>query len=377
MSTLQPVDPAAGSDRPWSVRMADSMIARHVPDAAQWHYEHGLLLMAIERVGRARGEARYWHHVKDTVDRFIAPDGAIRTYRMDEYNLDQINHGRLLFPLYQATGDERYRRAIELLRRQLAEQPRTPFGGFWHKQIYPDQMWLDGLYMAGPFYAQYAREFGEGAAFDDIAHQFALVERHTRDPATGLLYHAWDESRRQRWADPTTGRSPHFWGRAMGWYAMALVDVLDYFPHDHPRRAEIIAILGRTAAAVARYQDAATGLWYQVLDRGAGDGNYREASASCMFTYALAKGARKGYLPAEARAVAERGYAGILHEFITVDERGLVTLERVCAVAGLGGNPYRDGSFAYYVNEPVRPNDYKGVGPFILASLELEGADVD
>ncbi len=374
MSTAQPIDQAVSGDQPWSTRMANSMIARHIPGAAQWHYEHGLLLMAIERVGRATGEARFQQHVKDTVDRFIAPDGTIRTYRVDEYNLDQINHGRLLFPLYQATGDERYRRAIMLLRRQLATQPRTPSGGFWHKQIYPDQMWLDGLYMAGPFYAEYAREFNEPAAFDDIAHQFTLVEQHARDPLTGLLYHAWDESRRQRWADPETGCSPHFWGRAVGWYAMALVDVLDYFPHDHPRRAEIIAILGRTAAALAQFQDEASGLWYQVLDRGAGDGNYREASAACMCTYALAKAARKGYLPAEARAVAERGYQGILRELITVDGQGLVTLERVCAVAGLGGNPYRDGSFAYYVNEPVRPNDYKGVGPFILAALEFEGA---
>lgn len=377
MSTVQPIDQAVSGDRPWSVRMADSAITRHVPGAAQWHYEHGLLLMAIEQVGRATGEPRFRQHVKDTLDRFIAPDGTIRTYRVDEYNLDQINHGRLLFPLYQATSDERYRQALMLLRRQLATQPRTPSGGFWHKRIYPDQMWLDGLYMAGPFYAQYAREFDEPAAFDDIAHQFTLVERHTRDPATGLLYHAWDESRRQRWADPETGRSPHFWGRAMGWYAMALVDVLDYFPPDHPRRAEIIAILGRAAAAVAQYQDGATGLWYQVLDRGAGDGNYREASAACMFTYALAKAARKGYLPAEARTVAERGYQGILRELITIDEQGLVTLERVCAVAGLGGNPYRDGSFAYYVNEPVRPNDYKGVGPFILAALEFEGVHND
>jgi len=362
------------SGQAWSVPTADSMIKRHAPDAAQWHYEHGLLLMAIERVWRATGEARLWNHVKETVDLFIAPDGTIRTYDPEEYNLDQINYGRVLFPLYQVTGDERYKRAIMHLRRQLDTHPRTASGGFWHKQIYPHQMWLDGIYMAAPFYAEFAQTFDEPAAFDDIAHQITLIERHTRDPKTGLLYHAWDESKQQRWANPATGCSPHFWGRAMGWYAMAVVDVLDFFPPDHPRRAEIVASFGRMAEALARVQDPATGLWYQVLDQGARAGNYLEASASCMFTYAIAKAARKGYLPEDWLDIARNSYQGIVRELITVDEHNLVTLERVCAVAGLGGNPYRDGSYEYYVGEQVRPNDYKGVGPFILASLELEGA---
>jgi unsaturated rhamnogalacturonyl hydrolase len=376
MSIMQPENRPVTS-LPWSVRMADSMIARHSPDAAQWHYEHGLLLMAIERVWRATGEARFWSHVKETADLFIAPDGGIRTFRLEEYNLDQINHGRVLFPLYKVTGDERYKRAITHLRRQLDTHPRTKSGGFWHKQIYPHQIWLDGIYMAAPFYAEFAQTFDEPAAFDDIAHQITLIEQHTRDPKTGLLYHAWDESKQQRWANPTTGCSPHFWGRAMGWYAMALVDVLDYFPHDHPRRQEIIAILERTAEAVARVQDLATGLWYQVLDQGVRAGNYLEASASCMFTYTIAKAASKGYLPEDWLDIARKSYQRILRELITVDEKGLVTLERVCAVAGLGGNPYRDGSYEYYVGEPVRANDYKGVGPFILASLEMEGAGAD
>jgi unsaturated rhamnogalacturonyl hydrolase len=287
-------------------------------------------------------------------------------------NLDQINHGRVLFPLYQATGDERYRRAILLLRQQLAVQPRTDSGGFWHKMIYPYQIWLDGVYMAGPFYAEYARTFDEPAAFDDVAHEIVLTEQHTRDPKTGLLYHAWDERRQQRWANPETGCSPHFWGRAIGWYAMAIVDVLDYFPQDHPRGPQLIAIFARLAEAVAKVQDQASGLWYQILDQPERAGNYLEASASCMFTYAIAKAVRKAYLPTDWMAVARRGYEGILRDLITVDARGLVTLERVCSVAGLGGDPYRDGSFEYYVSEPVRANDYKGVGPFILASLEIE-----
>jgi len=372
MDTMLREDQPIVADQAWSVRMADSVIRRHSPSSAQWHYEHGLVLLAIERVWHATREVRFWNHVKDTVDLFIDPDGAIRTYNLEEYNLDQINPGRVLFPLYQATGDERYKRAIVRLRQQLDTHPRTRSGGFWHKQIYPYQMWLDGIYMAAPFYAEFAETFDQPAAFDDIAHQIALIEQHARDPKTGLLYHAWDESKQQRWANPTTGCSPHFWGRAIGWYAMALVDVLDYFPNDHPRRPEIIAMIGRIAEALANVQDQATGLWYQVLDQGGRAANYLEASASCMFTYAIAKAVRKGYLPADWLAVAHNAYQGILRNLITVDEQGLVTLERVCAVAGLGGNPYRDGSFAYYVNEKVATNDYKGVGPFILASVELE-----
>jgi unsaturated rhamnogalacturonyl hydrolase len=377
MSSAQSHDRPIIADQPWSTRMADSMLRRHDPAAAQWHYEHGLLLQAIAQVWRATGATRFGDHVKATIDLFIEPDGGIRSYRLEEYNLDQINPGKLLFPLYRDTGDERYRRAAALLRRQLAEQPRTPSGGFWHKQIYPHQMWLDGIYMAAPFYAAFARAFDEPAAFDDIAHQITLVEQHSRDPNSGLLYHAWDESKQQRWANPETGCAPHFWGRAMGWYAMALVDVLDDFPAEHPRHAEIVAILNRLAAATAQVQDAASGLWYQVLDQGTRAGNYHEASASCMFVYALAKGVRKGYLPASYLAVARRGYTGIVRDLITVDEQGLVTLERVCAVAGLGGEPYRDGSFEYYVGERVAANDYKGVGPFILAALEIEAAQRD
>lgn len=372
MSVAQPEHQRAAATRPWSMRMADSVIARHTPARAEWHYEHGLVLLAILQVWRATGEHRYWEHVKQTADLFIAPDGSIRTYSMTDYNLDQINYGKLLFPLYQATGEPRYAHAIETLRMQLAGQPRTESGGFWHKQIYPFQMWLDGLYMAAPFYAQYANVYGEVAAFDDIAQQFTLSEQHARDVQTGLLYHAWDESKRQLWANPETGCSPHFWGRAIGWYMMALVDVLDFFPSAHPRRADLLAILGRLAEALARVQDAPSGLWFQVLDQGARAGNYLEASASCMYVYALAKAVRLGYLAPSYAAIAARGYDGILQRLISVDAQGLVTLSHVCAVAGLGGNPYRDGSYEYYVGELVRANDYKGVGPFILAALEFE-----
>jgi unsaturated rhamnogalacturonyl hydrolase len=278
----------------------------------------------------------------------------------------------LLFPLYRITGEQRYRQAIALVRNQLAHHPRTPSGGFWHKRIYPHQMWLDGLYMASPFYAEYAQVFREPAGFDDVVHQMCLIEEHTRDPHTGLLYHAWDESKQQRWANPVTGCSPHFWARAVGWYAMALVDVLDYLPEGQVGRSAVVAILLRLAEAVAKVQDPATGLWYQVLDQGSRAGNYLESSASCMFVYALAKAVRKAYLPADYAEVARRGYRGIVKHFITIDDQGQVNLERTCSVAGLGGDPYRDGSYEYYIGEPIATNDPKGVGAFILATVEIE-----
>jgi unsaturated rhamnogalacturonyl hydrolase len=356
----------------WSVRMADSVMQRHPLLSRRWHYEPGVALLGIQQVWLKTNERKYFDFIKRNIDEFVNPQGEIRTYRLDEYNLDQINEGRLLFPLYATTGDERYKQAAFWLRKQLGTHPRTSQGGFWHKQVYSHQMWLDGIYMASPFYAEFARTFDEPEGFDDVADQIILIERHTRDPKTGLLYHGWDESRSQGWADPQTGCSPNFWGRAMGWYAMALPDVLDHLPAEHPERDTILSIFQTTISAVVAVQDQATGVWYQVLDQGDRAGNYRESSASCMFVYALAKGVRRGYIDPAYSDVAERGYAGILEQFIHVDDVGLVNLDGICAVGGLGGKPYRDGSFAYYVSEKVVANEYKGVGAFILASAEME-----
>ncbi len=365
-------EPQALAPSAWSVRMADSLMQRH--GLFRWHYEHGLALLAIVRVWQRSGDARYLEYVRSAIEPLIDGRGHIDTYSVEEYSLDQINAGRVLFPLYRLSGDERHRRALHLLREQLRAQPRTSEGGFWHKQVYPHQMWLDGIYMASPFYAEFAQTFDEPAAFDDVARQIVLIERRTRDARTGLLYHGWDESRQQRWADPQTGCSPHFWGRAVGWYGMALVDVLDYWPAEHAGRAAITAILERLAAAVAGVQDGASGLWYQVLDQGGRAGNYLEASASCMFVYVLAKGVRRGYLAGRYLAVAERGYQGVLSRLIEVDAQGSVSLTGTCGVAGLGGTPYRDGSYEYYISEKTVTNDDKGVGPFIMAGLELEAA---
>jgi len=357
---------------PWSVRMVNSVLTRYPLEQAEWHYEHGLMVKAIAATGEDSGESRYTDFARAWVDWFVAPDGSIRTYRVDEFNLDQVNAGKLLFQPYIQTGELRYRKALDTLRNQLHNQPRTLSGGFWHKKIYPYQMWLDGLYMAAPFYAEYALVFDEPEAFDDIIHQFALIEEHTRDPQTGLLYHAWDESKAQRWANPQTGCSPHFWGRAMGWYTMALVDVLDFLPPSHPKYGVVLAIFQRLAAALIRFQDGATGLWHQVVDAAGRPGNYRESSVSAMLAYGFAKGVRKSLLGSEYLLSAQRAYRGLLENQIKIDANGLLTLENTCGAAGLGGNPYRDGSYNYYVNEKIVPNDFKGVGPFVLAALEME-----
>lgn len=359
----------------WSVRMADSVMKRHPLLSRRWHYKPGVALMAIKQVWLKTGEQKYYDYIKRNIDEFVSPDGEIGTYRLEEYNLDQINEGKPLFLLYDATGDDRYKKAAYLLRKQLQTHPRTSAGGFWHKQIYPHQMWLDGIYMASPFYAEFARRFDEPEGFDDVAHQIILIEKHTRDPRTGLLFHGWDESKSQKWADPESGCSPSLWGRAIGWYAMAIPDVLDHLPRNHPKRDELLAIFETAVSAIARVQDPASGVWYQVLDQGDRPGNYLESSASCMFVYAIARGVRKGYLGQEVLAVARRGYEGILKQFVEVGEQGLVNLNGICSVGGLGGRPYRDGSFAYYVSEKVVTNEYKGVGAFVMASTEMESLE--
>jgi unsaturated rhamnogalacturonyl hydrolase len=375
-----PAATARGQAAPLSERMATTVMtvwkdAVKEPDRPdKWTYEQGVLLTGMEAVWLNTGDGRYFDYIRRVIDRYVADDGTIKTYKQADYNIDNVQPGRILLLLYKVTGQAKYRKAADALREQLKNHPRTSEGGFWHKKVYPSQMWLDGLYMGEPFYAEYARTFDEPEAFDDIARQFALMERNSRDAKTGLLYHGWDESRQQRWADKATGRSPHFWGRAMGWYAMALVDVLEHFPAEHPRRAELLGILGRLAVAVEKYQEPKSGLWYQVLDRGGEKGNYLEASASAMFVYSLAKAVRLGYLPESYLKVARKGWDGIGRRFVEEAAGGGVNFKGTVSVAGLGGNPYRDGSYAYYLSEPVVTNDAKGVGAFLMACAEMEAA---
>ncbi|MES2274919.1 MAG: glycoside hydrolase family 88 protein [Bacteroidota bacterium] len=369
------INAATAQEKPYSQRMAATAMKLWSDTAtnARWTYERGVVLNGIESLWQQTGNGDYFKYIQHTIDKFVAADGTLSGgYKADVYTLDNLLPGRSVLMLYNVLGSEKYYKAANTLRAQLNDQPRTASGGFWHKKIYVDQMWLDGLYMGDTFYSRYASTMGETADFDDIAKQFILMEKAARDPKTGLIYHGWDESRKQKWADPKTGLSPNFWGRAMGWYGIALVDALDDFPKDHPKRAEIIAILNRFAAAVQKYQDPKSGTWWQILDKANEKGNYLESSASCMFVYALAKGVREGYIPASYQAVAEKGFKGIVKEFIATDPDGQINLTKTVSVGGLGGNPYRDGSYNYYLGEKVVTNDMKGVGSFILAAVEIE-----
>jgi len=363
----------------WSVRMAESEMVRF-PSCWQvdfvkekkWNYTPGLEGLAFTKLYEAYKEDRFYQYAKGYADSLIDNNGQILTYSKSSYNIDNLNSGKLLIYLFEKTSDKRYKIALDTLRSQINTQPRTTQGGFWHKKIYPNQMWLDGLYMGAPFYAEYAQKFNEPDAFKDVVNQFLLVAKHTYDPKTGLYRHGWDESKSQKWANPETGQSPHAWGRAMGWYSMAIVDVLDFLPQNQPGREEMLSILKNMVEKLSEIQDPITGGWYQVLDRNGERGNYIETSCTSMFAYSIFKAVRKGYIDKKYSKNATKAYEGLIKNFIVVDDRGLVNLTRVCGVAGLGGNPYRDGSFEYYINEIIRDNDPKGTGPFIMASLEYE-----
>jgi unsaturated rhamnogalacturonyl hydrolase len=368
------------SRMPWSKRIADSFLARH-PNAVtydtgftstKWTYEQGLMLTALLESWKATDDQRSFEFVQRNLEQYIDTTGAIRTYKLTDFNLDNVAGGLAVLTLYETTNDRRYKYAADSLRLQLKNQPRTASGGFWHKKIYPYQMWLDGLYMAEPFYAKYAKMFAEPQDYDDIANQFILIATKTLDPKTGLFYHAWDEQKRERWASPQTGCSPNFWGRSIGWFAMALVDVLDYLPQDHSSRQQLVTIFQNLAETLLRYRDAKSHIWYQVVDQGDRQGNYLEASSTCMFIYAIAKGANNKYIDQKYLVEAERSFEGVIQNLVTIDSDGLINLHHICKGAGLGGTPYRDGSFNYYISEQQRTNDIKGVGPFLLAAIELE-----
>jgi len=379
-----------------------------------WGYEEGVLLDGMAAEWHATADGQDFHYIKAAVDKYVTDDGTILGYKAGDHSLDDIELGRAVLLVYRVTQQAKYAKAAKFLHEQLAAQPRTASGGYWHKQIYPNQMWLDGAYMAEPFRAAYAATFQRPEEFDDIAKQLLLMNEHMRDPKTGLMKHGWDESKTMAWADKDTGLSPEIWSRAVGWYAMALVDVLDWFPKDHPQRTALVAALNRTMAGVVEYQDLPTGVWWQVMNRGPKRGqfhnkgvqpgfnekraldtnqayggpiaaaigdlsteNYPEASASCMFVYALARGIRMGYLPQSDKANAQRGWDGIQKQFVTKSADGLMVLNGTVKVGGLEGTPYRSGSYGYYVSEKTQANDAKGVGAFLLAGSEMEQAGTE
>nr|WP_321335200.1 glycoside hydrolase family 88 protein [uncultured Bacteroides sp.] len=356
---------------------ADSEM-RRFPEA--WQLDHGKGLFfgyaqgvgccAMLKIWKQTGEKRYFDYVEKWADSLINDKGDIYLYRVETYNLDYINSGKVLFDLYRQTRKEKYKLAMDMLVKQLRNQPCTLEGGYWHKLAYQHQMWLDGLYMASPFLAQYGTEFNKPEWIDEAVKQFTLCRKYTYDVKTGLYYHAWDESKSQRWADPITGHSPNFWGRSIGWWFMALVDALDYIPQNHAGRKSMISWVQELADTLPKYQDK-NGLWYQVLDQPTRKGNFPEASVTAQFMYAYAKAVNKGYIDAKYRVYAEKAFKGLQNKLLVENPDGTLTLTRCCQVGGLGGNPYRDGSFDYYIGEKIRDNDAKATGPFIMGCIEL------
>ena len=337
---------------------------------AHWNYIDGCMLNALLTLSEITGEAVFADFVETFVDSFVGEDGTIRTYDPAKYNLDDINEGRVLFPLYRKTGREKYRLAADRLAEQLKDQPRTWEGNFWHKRIYPDQVWLDGIYMAQPFRALYARELGD-RDYSDIVHQIETVRRRMFDPEKGLYYHGYDASKTIFWADPTTGCSKHFWLRAIGWFATALADLMEIV--DDPAALDgLRPVFTELMAGIAPYAEADTGMYYQVVDQGAREGNYLETSGSSMIAYAMLKGSRLGVLSQEYAILGKKTFDGILRRYFKA-EGADVELGGICLVAGLGpaDNPRRDGSYEYYISEPIVKNDAKGVAPLVMCYTEV------
>ncbi len=369
---------------PYSVKMMLSEMVRN-PSALyldgregqrKWNYTTGLELKSFLDVAHRYDLDYAVDYVKAWADTMATEDGVVYGYKLSNYNVDHICPAGIYFDLYAMTGAKKYRRVLGNIREQLDTQPRTESGEFWHKKIYPHQVWLDGLYMALPFYAEYTGRFSAKADRDslyrDIIHQFVEASKNTFDPATGLFRHAWDESRSMFWADPVTGLSEHAWGRANGWYAVALVEVLDFIPEKHPERHRLVEQLNWLLEVLPKWADPETGMWYQVLDCPGREGNYLESTASAMFTYAFLKGLRKGYIDRSHKEYITGLYHRLIDTFLKENADGTISLTSCCSVAGLGGKQMRRGDYAYYLSEPVIDNDCKGVGPFIWASLEYE-----
>lgn len=362
------------------VRMADSEMKRNPESwqidfakAPKWDYCNGLELQAFYKVWEKTHNEKYLKYIISYTDKMIATDGTIKGYKPEEYNIDKVNSGKMLFSLYGLTNEQKYRSAIENLHTQMKTHPKTISGGYWHKKIYPYQMWLDGIYMASPFLAEYALRFDEPQLFDEVTHQILTMAAHSYDPVTGLYYHAWDESKQQAWANPLTGTSPNFWSRSIGWYMMAMVDVLEFLPVDHPQRKAVIKIFNDLCKSLLKFRDPISGMWYQVTDQPGKKGNYIESSGSAMFVYSIVKGSQKGFLPKTFLKTGQLLYSQFVKRFIKENPDGTISVTDCCAVAGLGGSPrYRDGSYEYYLSEPIRDNDPKTIAPFMMVSVLLD-----
>lgn len=336
-----------------------------------WNYMDGCMIKAIIELYHITKNEKYLQFADDFIDFFVKEDGSIQSYRPEEYNLDNVNAGKTLFDLYQLTGKEKYRKAIDTVYSQLKGQPRTSGGNFWHKMIYPNQVWLDGLYMAQPFYMQYEVTYHDCKNCADSYRQFANVYKLMRDEKNGLYYHAYDDSRQMFWCDKVTGLSDNFWLRALGWYAMALIDTMEIMPEAlADEKADLNRIYKELIDSMLPYQDEKTGMWYQVVNRGGIKPNYLETSGSAIFAYAIMKSVRLGFLEESYFQYGEKAFNGICDTYLS-EEDGELQLGGICLVAGLGNKEMREGTFEYYMREPVVKNEAKGVAPLILAYIEI------
>ncbi len=340
---------------------------------AHWNYIDGCMMTSLYTIYKQSGDKKYLAFIDSFIDYYVFEDGSVRGYKLEAYNLDNLNEGRILFDLYKETGKEKYRKAIDLLFRQIKEQPRTEYGNFWHKAIYPDQVWLDGMYMSEVFYTRYVAEIG-GGDFSEIVKQFKSVFDHMYDRDKRLYYHGWDCSKKSFWADKQTGLSKNFWLRSIGWYCVALTDVLSYLPESANDAKEQLGVIFKTTIeGLEQYIDPETNMFWQVVDQIGREGNYAETSGSAMISYAMMKGARLGYLDGRFAKIGENVFNGICDKYLKETD-GKLNLGGICLVAGLGpeNNPRRDGSYEYYISEPVVENDAKGTGPFVMAYTEIK-----
>lgn len=366
-------------------RYIDKLLAGSTPDAPlwniesirqgkkpSWNYIDGCMITALLCASEITGEAKYADFAEKFIDYYVFEDGTIRGYSKEKYNLDDVNEGKVLFELYEKTGKEKYKKAIFLLESQLEEQPRTITGNFWHKQIYPNQIWLDGLYMGQVFSTLFKKYFGN-KDYSDVVNQFKNVRKLMFDEDKKLYYHGCDCSKTAFWADKETGRSKSFWLRAIGWFTISLIDNIDYID-DENAKAELVKIFAETIDGISQYADAETGMYYQVVDQGGREGNYLETSGSSMIAYAMMKGARLGVIDKKYAEMGRKTFDGICKKYLSISEDGDLNLGGICLVAGLGpeDNKRRDGTFEYYISEPVVENDAKGVAPFVLCYTEVK-----
>lgn len=350
----------------YAILACDTMIKKFAPQdlpPVKFHYHQGVFLSGMQHTWHLTGDTKYYNYIKDWVDSVTTKSGEIIKYKPDE--LDDMQPGILLFELYEKTGDERYKKVLETIAELLKNWTCNPYGGFWHKGI-RNQMWMDGMYMGGPIMTELAKKFGYEEFYDTVHLQMTLMRDHARDPKTGLFYHAWDPYKEAEWADKETGCSAHFWGRAMGWYAVAMFEIAELMPADHPKRQDFIDTGIQLINDLLKYQDADTGLWYQVVDKGDQPDNWTEVSCSCLYNYALCKAINMGYLGQEYHKYAQKAYQGVI-DTLGYDENGGIQVQKVCI--GTGINDYEG-----YINRPTSTNDLHGMGAFLLMCCEYHTA---